>query len=56
MLAEAERAGGVITRPAAQADWGGYTGAFADPDGYVWEVAYNPDWSVEPDGSIRLPR
>ena len=38
----------------ARADWGGFTGAFADPDGYVWEVAYNPDWKIEEDGSIRL--
>jgi catechol 2,3-dioxygenase-like lactoylglutathione lyase family enzyme len=42
VLAEAERAGGRIVRPAAQADWGGFTGAFEDPDGYVWEVAHNP--------------
>jgi len=54
VLAEAERAGGTIVRAATKADWGGYTGAFADVDGYVWEVAHNPDWTVEPDGSIRL--
>src|SRR5438876_2665808 len=38
VLAEAERAGGTKVRPAAHADFGGITGAFADPDGYVWEV------------------
>jgi catechol 2,3-dioxygenase-like lactoylglutathione lyase family enzyme len=54
VLAEAEQAGARITRPAAPADWGGFTGAFADPDGYVWEVAYNPDWKIEPDGTIRI--
>jgi hypothetical protein len=42
VLAEAEHAGGTIVRPAARADWGGTTGAFADPDGYVREVAHNP--------------
>lgn len=53
-LAEAERAGGTIVRPAARAEWGGYTGAFADPEGYVWEVAHNPEWTLADDGSIRL--
>jgi len=55
VLAAAEQAGGTIKRPGARADWGGYTGAFADPDGYVWEVAHNPDWELTEDGSIRLP-
>ena len=54
LLAEAKRAGGRIVRPAAKADWGGYTGAFADPEGYVWEVAHNPDWTLSDDGSVRL--
>jgi uncharacterized glyoxalase superfamily protein PhnB len=55
LLAAVERAGGAIVRPAARADWGGYTGAFADPDGYVWEVGHNPDWAIAEDGSVRLP-
>lgn len=42
LLAEAKRAGATIARHAARADWGGYTGAFADPDGYVWEIAHKP--------------
>jgi catechol 2,3-dioxygenase-like lactoylglutathione lyase family enzyme len=54
VLAEAEHAGGTVVRPAAQADWGGTTGAFADPDGYVWEVAHNPGWTINPDGSITI--
>jgi catechol 2,3-dioxygenase-like lactoylglutathione lyase family enzyme len=54
VLAEAERAGASIVRQAAPAEWGGYTGAFADPDGYVWEVAHNPAWTLADDGSIRL--
>ena len=56
VLAEAKSAGGSIVRPAAHADWGGYTGAFADPEGYVWEVAHNPDWKLTEDGSVRLPQ
>lgn len=55
LLAAAERAGGTIRRPGARADWGGYSGAFADPEGYVWEVAHNPDWLLADDGSVRLP-
>ncbi|TME79671.1 MAG: VOC family protein [Chloroflexi bacterium] len=54
LLGDAERAGGTIIRSAASADWGGYTGAFADPDGYVWEVAHNPGWTLAHDGSVRL--
>ncbi len=54
LLADAERAGGTIIRSAARADWGGDTGAFSDPDGYVWEVAHNPGWTLADDGSVRL--
>ena len=39
VLAEAERAGGTIVKPAQQTAWGGYSGYFADPEGYLWEVA-----------------
>ena len=38
VLAEAERAGGKIAKPAQRASWGGYFGYFADPDGYLWKV------------------
>jgi catechol 2,3-dioxygenase-like lactoylglutathione lyase family enzyme len=34
--------GGTIVRPARRADWGGYSGYFSDPDGFLWEVAWNP--------------
>jgi uncharacterized protein len=54
VLAEAQGAGGTIKRPAQRADWGGITGAFADPDGYVWEVAHNPSWTVHEDGSVTI--
>lgn len=54
VLEEASRAGGTVVRQAALAEWGGTSGAFADPDGYVWEVAHNPGWTVMDDGSIRL--
>ena len=43
LLEDTERAGGTVVRPARRMAWGGYSGAFSDPDGYVWEVAHNPD-------------
>jgi uncharacterized protein len=42
LLADIAAAGGTIVKPAKTADWGGYSGYFADPDGYLWEVAWNP--------------
>ncbi len=54
VLAEAERAGGTIIRQAALAEWGGTSGAFADPDGYVWEVAHNPGWTLDPNGAVTI--
>jgi catechol 2,3-dioxygenase-like lactoylglutathione lyase family enzyme len=54
VLAKAEAAGATITKPAEEAFWGGYTGYFADPDGHLWEVAWNPHWTIEKDGSVKL--
>lgn len=34
--------------------WGGYSGYYADPDGHVWEVAHNPYWTLNDDGSLTL--
>lgn len=42
LLAEVEARGGRVVKPAQAADWGGRTGYFADPDGFLWEVAWNP--------------
>ncbi len=55
MLAEAERTGAQILKPAKEKFWGGYSGYFADPDGYPWEVAWNPGFELKEDGSIVLP-
>jgi catechol 2,3-dioxygenase-like lactoylglutathione lyase family enzyme len=54
VLAQAQAAGGTITKPAEEAFWGGYAGYFADPDGHLWEVAWNPHWTITADGSVRL--
>jgi hypothetical protein len=54
-LAEAARAGATILKPAEDAEWGGRSGYFADPDGHPWEVAWNPGFPMDEDGTIRLP-
>lgn len=54
-LRVAERAGAVITKPAAKAFWGGTSGYFCDPDGHLWEVAHNPFWPLDARGEIVLP-
>jgi catechol 2,3-dioxygenase-like lactoylglutathione lyase family enzyme len=46
LMRQAERAGAVITDPAHDRFWGGYSGYFHDPDGHLWEVAWNPQWTV----------
>lgn len=55
VLAEAEAAGATVLKPAQEAFWGGYSGYFSDPDGFPWEVAWNPSFPLAEDGSIRLP-
>jgi catechol 2,3-dioxygenase-like lactoylglutathione lyase family enzyme len=47
-MAQARKAGAKIVKPAAKTFWGGYAGYFQDPDGHLWEVAWNPQW-VTPD-------
>lgn len=56
VLAEAQTAGATILNPAQETDWGGYAGYFADPDGYPWEVAWNPHFPLLDDGSVQLPQ
>ncbi len=46
VLAEAAAAGAQIVKPAANTFWGGYAGCFEDPDGHLWEVAWNPAFNV----------
>lgn len=54
VLAEAVAAGGTLIKPAEKVFWGGYSGYFADPDGHLWEVAYNPYFKFGADGRIEL--
>jgi uncharacterized glyoxalase superfamily protein PhnB len=55
LLASAAGAGAQITQAARETFYGGYAGYFRDPDGHVWEIAYNPGFRLGPDGSITLP-
>ena len=48
-------AGATSLKEPQEVFWGGYSGYYADPDGHVWEVAHNPYWPLEDDGSLTLP-
>lgn len=53
LLAAAEAAGARILKPAQDVFWGGHHGYFADPDGHVWEIAWNPFSELSPEGAFR---
>jgi uncharacterized protein len=55
VLAEAKSAGARLLKPAQEAFWGGYSGYFADPDGFLWEVAWNPSFPIAEHGAIKIP-
>jgi uncharacterized glyoxalase superfamily protein PhnB len=54
VLANAVTAGARLLKPAQEPFWGGYSGYFADPDGFLWEVAWNPFFPIAEDGSIQI--
>ena len=54
-MAEAGRAGARIVKAAGETFYGGYAGYFADPDGFLWEIAWNPGFAMAEDGSITIP-
>ncbi len=53
-LSQAVRAGATLTKPAERAQWGGYSGYFADPDGHLWEAAHAPGFPVSSEGTIDI--
>jgi predicted lactoylglutathione lyase len=55
VLQEAATAGGRIVKAGEDAVWGGYSGYFSDPEGFLWEVAWNPSFAIAADGAIKLP-
>lgn len=54
VVAEAEGAGAAVTRRPGATFWGGYSGAFTDPDGHPWEIAHNPRWALDETGAVHL--
>lgn len=48
VMGQALAAGATLVKQPRKVEWGGYSGYFADPDGYLWEVAYNPFFWVGP--------
>jgi len=54
-LSKAAANGGRLVKPGQKVFWGGYSGYFADPDGHLWEVAYNPFFPLDAAGRISLP-
>jgi catechol 2,3-dioxygenase-like lactoylglutathione lyase family enzyme len=54
VLTQADAAGGTVARWGTETFWGGYSGAFIDPEGHPWEVAHNPHWTVHDDGTVTL--
>lgn len=55
LMATAATAGAEVTQPARETFYGGYAGCFADPDGHVWEIAWNPGFPLGPDGALTVP-
>jgi len=54
-IERARRAGAKIQKMPQKTFWGGYVGYFYDPDGHLWEVAYNPGFPLTGDGRLTLP-
>lgn len=54
LIAAAQVAGACVVSPGRTQSWGGYTGYVADPDGFRWEIAYNPTWSLHDDGTVTV--
>jgi hypothetical protein len=55
VVAVARDAGATVTKAPAETFYGGYAGYFTDPDGHAWEIAYNPGFPIDADGSITIP-
>ena len=54
ILREAEQAGAKIVKPGQKVSWGGYSGYFSDPDGFLWEVVFSPFSKLKPDGTLDM--
>lgn len=55
IMAHAKSAGATIVKKAVKVFWGGYSGYFSDPEGHLWEVAFNPFMPLDAEGHVQLP-
>jgi predicted lactoylglutathione lyase len=55
VMDQAAGAGAQVTHAARETFYGGYAGFFTDPDGHVWEIAYNPGFALDRAGAITIP-
>jgi predicted lactoylglutathione lyase len=55
IVEQARAHGGEVTREPSKTFYGGYAGAFRDPDGHLWEIAHNPGFGLDDDGNVILP-
>ena len=55
VYADALEAGATLVKQPRDVVWGGYSGYFADPDGHLWEVAWNPSFPLDEHGNLSLP-
>jgi len=56
ILGQAKKAGGRVVKSAQDVFWGGHSGYFRDPDGHLWEVAWNPFFKFDKNGNLKLPK
>lgn len=54
IFADLGQKGAAIAKAPEKAFWGGYSGYFADPDGHLWEVAFNPFWTITEEGRVNM--
>ncbi len=55
VVRRAASAGASVTRDPSETFYGGYAGCFRDPDGHVWEIAFNPGFPLDEDGNLTVP-
>jgi predicted lactoylglutathione lyase len=55
VLSEVQKLGATLVKPAQKVFWGGYSGYFKDPDGHLFEVAFNPFWEFDDQDNVILP-
>lgn len=54
VIAQAVAAGATLVSAGRRQAWGGYSGCFADPDGFRWDIVHNPGFTVAADGTVRM--